>query len=76
MTNVNITSGNPATAQYINIDVGDYFTISGIRDTIYLKTADGAFIAVTNTKNQGHRSYPHATTEVVRITNMNLEYKV
>ena len=76
MTDVNINASSAKTVTYGNVDVGDYFTIPGIRDTIYLKTADGAFIAVTNTKNQGHRSYPHATTEVVRITNMNLEYFV
>jgi hypothetical protein len=76
MTDAHITKGVSNTVAYKNIEVGDYFTIPGIKDTIYLKTIDGVFIAATNTGNQGHKSYLHNTTEVVRITSMNLEYFV
>lgn len=77
MTNVLITQETQSnTIEYRNIAVGDYFMVPGIKNTIYLRTNVGAFIASSVYGNQGVQSFPLSETEVIRILSMNIGYTV
>lgn len=59
--------------QYQDLDRGDYFTIPGVRDTVYLKASNGPIIVFSDlsTGSQGNNacvSPIHLTKKISKIT--------